>query len=164
MEKLYTSKTCLKMAGRMHTPHSTPLDPPLAKATETIKRVWHISVTWHHWFCYFILKSRVKRGGCIAQLHPLNTLVASVVLHSILTILNPGPLCVFGPPGDDPFCPPSRRAWAWPPCLPGYAHAYVQSIYHVKCLKQWSAIFSAQRTGLKLNFFGGPALEKSQMF
>ena len=31
MEKLYTSKTCLKMAGgRMHTPHPTPLDPPLA--------------------------------------------------------------------------------------------------------------------------------------
>ena len=32
-------------------------------------------------------------------------------MHSILTILNPGPLCVSGPPGDDPFCPPSQRAW-----------------------------------------------------
>ena len=31
MEKLYTSKTFLKMVGgRMHTPHPTPLDPPLA--------------------------------------------------------------------------------------------------------------------------------------
>ena len=31
MEKLYASKTFLKMAGgRMHTPHSNPLDPPLA--------------------------------------------------------------------------------------------------------------------------------------
>ena len=33
MEKLYrpTSKTFLIMAdGKMHTPHSTPLDPPLA--------------------------------------------------------------------------------------------------------------------------------------
>ena len=31
MEKLYTSKTFLKMAGgRMHTPHPTPLDPTLA--------------------------------------------------------------------------------------------------------------------------------------
>ena len=39
MEKLYTSKTFLKMAGgRMHTPHST-LWP---YATETIKRVWRI--------------------------------------------------------------------------------------------------------------------------
>ena len=29
MEKLYASKTCLKMAGgRMYTPHPTPLDPP----------------------------------------------------------------------------------------------------------------------------------------
>ena len=31
MKKLYTSKTFLKMAGgRMHNPHPTPLDPPLA--------------------------------------------------------------------------------------------------------------------------------------
>ena len=31
MEKLYTSKTFLKMAGgRIHTPYSTPLGPPLA--------------------------------------------------------------------------------------------------------------------------------------
>ena len=31
MEKLYASKTFLKMAGeRMHTPHPTPLDSPLA--------------------------------------------------------------------------------------------------------------------------------------
>ena len=31
MEKLYTSKAFLKMAGgRMHTSHPTPLDPPLA--------------------------------------------------------------------------------------------------------------------------------------
>ena len=30
MEKLLTSKTFLKMAcGRMHTPHPTPLGPPL---------------------------------------------------------------------------------------------------------------------------------------
>ena len=31
MEKLYTSKAFLKMAGeKMHTPHPTPLDPHLA--------------------------------------------------------------------------------------------------------------------------------------
>ena len=31
MEKLFTSKTFLKLTGgRMHTPHPTPLDPPLA--------------------------------------------------------------------------------------------------------------------------------------
>ena len=31
MEKLYTSRTLLKMAGGwMHTPHPTLLDPPLA--------------------------------------------------------------------------------------------------------------------------------------
>ena len=31
MEKLYASKTCLKMpGGRIHTLYPTPLDPPLA--------------------------------------------------------------------------------------------------------------------------------------
>ena len=31
MEKLFTSKAFLKMTGRRtHTPHPTPLDPPLA--------------------------------------------------------------------------------------------------------------------------------------
>ena len=31
MEKFYTSKTFLKVAGGwMHTPHPTPLEPPLA--------------------------------------------------------------------------------------------------------------------------------------
>ena len=60
MEKLYTSKTFLKMAGgRMHTSHPTPL----AIATETIERVWHILVTWHHQFCNFSPKGRVKKGG-----------------------------------------------------------------------------------------------------
>ena len=33
MEKLYSSKAFLKMAGeRMHTPYPTPMDPPLAIA------------------------------------------------------------------------------------------------------------------------------------
>ena len=49
MEKLYASKTFLKMAGEwVHTPHPTPLDPPLAISYRTIKRVRHISVTWHY--------------------------------------------------------------------------------------------------------------------
>ena len=49
MENLYTSKTFLKMVGgRMHTPHPTPWIRPWPYATETIKKVWHISVTWHH--------------------------------------------------------------------------------------------------------------------
>ena len=47
MKKLHALKTFLKKAGgRMHTPHPTPLDSLLAIATETIKRIWHISVTW----------------------------------------------------------------------------------------------------------------------
>ena len=39
MEKLYTSKTFLKMAGgRMHTPHAIPLDPPLAISYENYQK------------------------------------------------------------------------------------------------------------------------------
>ena len=46
MEKLYTSKTFLKMAGGKD---AYPLIlRPWPQATETIKRVWHILVTWHH--------------------------------------------------------------------------------------------------------------------
>ena len=37
MEKLYTSKTCLKMAGRMHTPHPTPLIRPGHKLQKPLK-------------------------------------------------------------------------------------------------------------------------------
>ena len=38
MVKLYASKTFPKMAGgRMHTPHATPLDPPLAITTKASK-------------------------------------------------------------------------------------------------------------------------------
>ena len=43
----YTSKIFSKMAGgRRHTPHSTLWIRPWPLATETIKKVWHISVTW----------------------------------------------------------------------------------------------------------------------
>ena len=45
MEKLYTLKTFLKMAGgRMHTPHLSLQ----AISYKTIKKVWHVIVTWHH--------------------------------------------------------------------------------------------------------------------
>ena len=39
MEKLYASKAFLKMAGgRMHAPHLTPLDPPLAVSYENYQK------------------------------------------------------------------------------------------------------------------------------
>ena len=53
MEKLYASKTFLKMAGgRMYTPgpHSTFVDPPLA-----------ISCKNHRKSLAFLLKGRVKK-------------------------------------------------------------------------------------------------------
>ena len=60
--------------GRMHTPHLTPR--PLA--TQTIKRVWHILVTWHHLFCSFLLNGGVKMGGGdMAQCPPKYALVST---------------------------------------------------------------------------------------
>ena len=39
MEKFYTPKTFLKMAGgRMHTPHPTLLDPPLAISYRNLQK------------------------------------------------------------------------------------------------------------------------------
>ena len=57
MEKLYTSKTFLKMAaGRMHTPHPTPLDPPLAINYKNHKKSLvyfsHSLITIKFVFCY----------------------------------------------------------------------------------------------------------------
>ena len=64
MEKLYESKTFLKMAGgRMHIPRPTPLDSPLTISYRNHQK----SLTY---FChlaplvlFFLLKGRVKRGG-----------------------------------------------------------------------------------------------------
>ena len=68
MEKLYTSKTILKMAGgRMHTSHSNSWISHWPYATETIKRVWHALVTSHHQFCSFFTKRQSQKGGRMAQ-------------------------------------------------------------------------------------------------
>ena len=48
---------------------------------ETIKIGGHISVTWHHQFCSFLLKSGVKRGGGMAQCS-LNTLLLHTRTHT----------------------------------------------------------------------------------
>ena len=57
---------------------------------------------------FFTKKQSQKGGGCIAQLHPLNTLVASVGRSFAFYFDNSEPRAplVSGPPGDDPFCPP----------------------------------------------------------
>ena len=63
MEKLYTSKAFLKMAGRkMHTPHPIPLDLPLAISYRNHQK----SLTYFSLaplVLFFLLKGRVKRGG-----------------------------------------------------------------------------------------------------
>ena len=66
MEKLYASKTFLKMAGeRMHIPHPTPLDSPLAISytnhQESGIPVFQ-SLGAFSRLLFFLLKGRVKRG------------------------------------------------------------------------------------------------------
>ena len=64
METLYISKTFLKMVGRkMHTPHRTPLDPPLA----IIYRNHEKSLAYFSHLAALILflftKRQSKKGG-----------------------------------------------------------------------------------------------------
>ena len=71
MKKLYTSKTCLKMAGgRMHTPHPTPLNPPLAMSYRNHQK----SLAYFSYLApltlFFLLKERIKRGWGMAQCSP----------------------------------------------------------------------------------------------
>ena len=70
MEKVYTSKTFLKMAGdRMHTPHPTLLDPPLAISYRNHQK----SLAYFSHLAPLVLFSFTKRqsqkggGGGMAQ-------------------------------------------------------------------------------------------------
>ena len=63
MEKLYSSKKFLKMAGgRMHTPHSTSLDPPMAISyrnhSKSVAYFSHLAPL----LLFVFTKSRVQRG------------------------------------------------------------------------------------------------------
>ena len=62
MEKLYTSKTFLKMAGGwVHTLYPTPLDPPVAISYRNLQKIFQslgiIS------FVLFYLKAELKGGN-----------------------------------------------------------------------------------------------------
>ena len=64
MEKLYASKTFLKMTGgRMHIPHPTPLDSPLIISYrnhhKNLANFSHLAPL----VLFFLLKGIVKRGG-----------------------------------------------------------------------------------------------------
>ena len=63
MEKLYASKTFLKMVGgRMHIPHRTPLDPLLTISyrnhQKNLAYFSHLAPS----VLFILLKGRVKRG------------------------------------------------------------------------------------------------------
>ena len=64
MEKLYTSKTFLRMAGGlMHTPHPTPLDPPLAIRCRNHQK----SMAYFSYLApsvlFFFTKGQSQKGG-----------------------------------------------------------------------------------------------------
>ena len=71
MKKLYISKTFLKVAdGRMHTPHSTPLDLPLAVSYRNHQNSLAYFSHLAPLVLFFLLKSRVKEGRGMAQCFP----------------------------------------------------------------------------------------------
>ena len=71
MEKLYASKTFLKMAGgRKHVSHPTPLDSPLTISYRNHQKNLEYFSHLAPLVLFFLLKSRVKRGGGMAQWPP----------------------------------------------------------------------------------------------
>ena len=64
MEKLYASKTFLKMAGgKMHTSHPTPLDPPLALSYRNHQKSLAYFSHLTPLVLFLFTKSRVKSGA-----------------------------------------------------------------------------------------------------
>ena len=65
MEKLYTSKTFLKLpGGRLHTPYSIPLDPPLAISyrnhQKSLSHFSHLAPLFLFsflFYCFFIVRN-----------------------------------------------------------------------------------------------------------
>ena len=57
--------------GRMHTPHPTPLDPPLAMSYRNHQKSLAYFSYWAPLILFFLLKDRVKRGG-MPQCPPRN--------------------------------------------------------------------------------------------
>ena len=49
--------------GRSHTPHPTPLNPPLVISYKNLQISLAYFSHLHHKFCYLLLKDRVKKGG-----------------------------------------------------------------------------------------------------
>ena len=73
MEKLYTSIAFLKMAGgRMHTPHPTPLYPPLAMSYRNHQKSLAYFSHLGPLILFFLLIAQSKGGG-LAQCPSLNT-------------------------------------------------------------------------------------------
>ena len=70
MEKLYASKSFLKMAGeRMHAPHPTLLYLPLAISYRKHQKSLAYFSHWAPLILFFLLNGRVKRGRDMAQSH-----------------------------------------------------------------------------------------------
>ena len=64
MEKLYTLKVFLKMAGgRMHTPHPIPLYPHLTISYRNYQKSLAYFSHLAPLILFFLLKGRVKRRG-----------------------------------------------------------------------------------------------------
>ena len=76
MEKLYTSKTFLKMAGgKLHIPHSTLLDPPLAISYRNHQKSLAYFSHLAPLNLFFFIKKLSLKEEHGTMLLPLNTLL-----------------------------------------------------------------------------------------
>ena len=90
MEELCTSKTFLKMAERMHTPHFTPLDPPLTISCRSHQKSLAYFSHLAPLVLLFFTKRQSQKSGAMAQCPPpLNTfLLPSLLLNlALLTLM-----------------------------------------------------------------------------
>ena len=71
MEKLFTSKTFLKMAGgKMHTPHLTLLDPPLSISYGNHQKSMAYFSHLAPLVLIFFTKKQSQKGRAMAQCPP----------------------------------------------------------------------------------------------
>ena len=87
MEKLYTTKTFLKMAGgRMHIAYSSPCPPVSAPGHKLQKALKELAYFSHlaPLLLFFLLKDRVRKGREHGPMPSLNTLLTSAYLKLFL--------------------------------------------------------------------------------
>ena len=80
MEKMFTSKTFLKLAGgRMHTPHPTSLDSPLTISYRNHQKSLAYFSHLAPLILFVFIKKQSQKGGPLHNAPTLNTLLLATL-------------------------------------------------------------------------------------